>query len=377
LGAHQNILTVFPDMVFSLESQCCMFASEYAPLGDLTSNINDLGIGEVNSKRVARQVGSALDWMHSKNLCHLDVKLDNILVFRSDFSRVKLCDFGSVKSQGDIVIKKNELLPYCPPELVAKHANEYYQVDKVQDVFQFGIVVFFCLFGKLPWQRADSVADPNFHEFNAWRRKKTSKVPKNFKLMSSRGQKLFKKLLDPDPERRLRLAELPKMTGEDVRWLRRPGGSKSLVSSPVDPRYDPAAQFLSDGISQLTMGSFQSVHSNAVEKNKVLSTLLQHGVETTVDRTQKNSRIINWIQNGRTTDPAEQEEMQSRYKERKSSSLSSSGLGSDEVNFSAAGNNPSGVKTVTEETAVLVVPGSSLGAGETSCTDDIDSGNYH
>ena len=54
--------------------------------------------------------------------------------------------------------------------------------------------------------------------------------------MSSRGQKLFKKLLDPDPERRLRLAELPKMTGEDVRWLRRPGGSKSLVSSPVDPR---------------------------------------------------------------------------------------------------------------------------------------------
>ena len=32
------------------------------------------------------------------------------------------------------------------------------------------------------------------------------------------------------------------------------------------------------------MGSFQSVHSNAVEKNRILSTLLLHGVETTVDR---------------------------------------------------------------------------------------------
>ena len=105
-----------------------MFATEYAPLGDLTSNVNDFGIGETNSKRVARQIGAALEWMHSKNLCHLDVKLDNILVFRSDFTKVKLCDFGSVKAQGDIVIKKNELLPYCPPELVAKHANEYYQV---------------------------------------------------------------------------------------------------------------------------------------------------------------------------------------------------------------------------------------------------------
>ena len=119
-------------------------------------------------------------------MCHLDVRLDNILVFKSDFSLVKLCDFGSVRTQvkskyrrnrfylmykfksintsqfnrsllsvlfkGDIVIKKNELLPYCPAELVAKHANEYYQVDRCQDVFQFGIVVFFCLFGRLPWQ---------------------------------------------------------------------------------------------------------------------------------------------------------------------------------------------------------------------------------
>ena len=70
-----------------------MFATEYAPLGDLTSNINDQGLGEVHSKRVARQIGSALEWVHSKNLCHLDVKLDNILVFKSDFTKVKLCDF--------------------------------------------------------------------------------------------------------------------------------------------------------------------------------------------------------------------------------------------------------------------------------------------
>lgn len=55
----------------------------------------------------------------------------------------------------------------------------------MQDVFQFGIVIFFCLFGILPWQRAD-VTDPNFGEFYAWRNKKTSKTPKNFKPMTSR-----------------------------------------------------------------------------------------------------------------------------------------------------------------------------------------------
>ena len=226
------------------------------------------------------------------------------------------------------------------------------QVDRVQDVFQFGIVIFFCLFGILPWQRADPVADPHFAEFCSWRRKRTSKIPKNFKPLSSRAHKLFKKLLDPDPERRLRLNELPKMTGDDMKWLRRHGGgSKSLVSLTGFPesisgigggggsRYPDASQLLSDGISQLTMGSFQSVHSNAVEKNKVLNTLLQHGVETTVDRSQKNSRIMYWIQNGRTTDPAEQLELQTKYNMQAKNgtldvvrgSVSSSGEGSEEL----------------------------------------------
>jgi len=203
------------------------------------------------------------------------------------------------------VIKKNELLPYCPPELVAKHANEYYQVDRVQDVFQFGIVIFFCQFGILPWQRAD-VTDPNFAEFINWRRKKTSKVPKNFKPMTNRAQKLFRKLLDPDPSKRLQLSELSKYT-ED-KWLR-----KSSKSNPGLGTGD--GKWLSDGISQLTMGSFQSVHSNAVEQNKILYTLLQHGVETTVDRSQKNSRIINWIQHGQASNSDEQEDKLSNLNE--------------------------------------------------------------
>ena len=69
-----------------------------------------------------------------------------------------------------------------------------------------------------------------------------------------------------------------------------------------------------DGQSQLTLGSFQSVHSNLCEKNSLLYTLLQHGktnlarhltafsisagVETTVDRSSKNNRIMKWIKQG-------------------------------------------------------------------------------
>ena len=38
-----------------------MFATEYAPLGDLTSNITELGLGEQHTKRVAGQVGTRQD----------------------------------------------------------------------------------------------------------------------------------------------------------------------------------------------------------------------------------------------------------------------------------------------------------------------------
>ena len=43
-------------------------------------------------------------------------------------------------------------------------------------------------------------------------------MPKNFKPMTSRGQKLFRKLLDPDATKRLKLTEVPKYL-ED-KWLR-------------------------------------------------------------------------------------------------------------------------------------------------------------
>lgn len=54
LSAHRNIVSTF-DVAFQTAS-FYVFAQEYAPLGDLTSNISDTGIGELHSKSVAKQV---------------------------------------------------------------------------------------------------------------------------------------------------------------------------------------------------------------------------------------------------------------------------------------------------------------------------------
>lgn len=54
LGAHKNIVTTY-NVAFETAG-FYVFSQEYAPLGDLTSNVSENGIGELYSKRVAKQV---------------------------------------------------------------------------------------------------------------------------------------------------------------------------------------------------------------------------------------------------------------------------------------------------------------------------------
>lgn len=96
-------------------------------LGDLTSNVSDTGIGELHTKRVAKQLAAALEHLHARDLVHRDVKLDNVLVFKSDFSRIKLCDFGETRRTGSVVLRRNEWLPYAPPEVLLIANDDNYK----------------------------------------------------------------------------------------------------------------------------------------------------------------------------------------------------------------------------------------------------------
>ena len=95
--------------------------------GDLTSNVTETGLGELHAKRVARQLAAAVHHIHSRELVHRDIKLDNILVFRSDFSRIKLCDFGETRRVNTVVRRHNEWLPYSPPEVLQIYTDETYK----------------------------------------------------------------------------------------------------------------------------------------------------------------------------------------------------------------------------------------------------------
>lgn len=87
---------------------------------------------------ILRQVGAALQYMHSHGMVHGDVKEDNILV-NSKFA-AKLCDFGlsrilPLKKQWTTLPKMQGTIGYIPPEMYESCVLGY-----CTDVWAIGII---------------------------------------------------------------------------------------------------------------------------------------------------------------------------------------------------------------------------------------------
>ena len=79
---------------------------DYASNGSLASILNpENPITEDKCKPIVAQLVLALEYLHSRNISHRDLKPGNIL-FDENFN-VKLCDFGEAK----IIEKKLEVSP--------------------------------------------------------------------------------------------------------------------------------------------------------------------------------------------------------------------------------------------------------------------------
>lgn len=90
-------------------------------------------------KNIGFQVLNGLNYLHSLNIMHRDIKPDNILIKNSE---IKICDFGLAKSPVPFNFQHNTLpvctLSYRPPELFG--TNKKY--DKSIDIWSLGCVLY-------------------------------------------------------------------------------------------------------------------------------------------------------------------------------------------------------------------------------------------
>ncbi|KAK7867166.1 hypothetical protein R5R35_008363 [Gryllus longicercus] len=282
LSAHPCVLSVYA--VAFRADHCYVFAQEYAPYGDLAGNVKAGGLPEEACKRVAQQLAFALEFLHSKELVHRDLKLENVLVFAPDMSKIKLCDFGETRRDGTLVSKvRCTWQAFQPPEVVEVVQNERYHCRVASDCWQLGIALFVCLTGCPPWQSADAISDAAYCAFSRWQKRRTTKLPPPFRRFAPRLLRLLRRLLEHKPDKRAPVVEVNKYLKDA--WVAAAAGGGgagtaggcSSGSRPRESSADDAPHATDEGNAHL---------------KKLLGS---YGLETTVDQKLISKRVWEWV----------------------------------------------------------------------------------
>lgn len=106
---------------------------------------------EHTAKKYFKQIAQALAYCHSQNICHRDIKLENILV--DDHGHVKLIDFGfSIKCNDKV-----RLTSFCgtPPYMSPQLASRSPYSGQSSDVWALGIALYLMITGKFPFRSSN------------------------------------------------------------------------------------------------------------------------------------------------------------------------------------------------------------------------------
>ncbi|CAL8115243.1 unnamed protein product [Orchesella dallaii] len=144
--SHPNIIVLYEQYDFSNELYVVM---ELVEGGDLFDAIADVTkFSEKDSKSMTKDIASALDYLHTRQIVHRDIKPENLLVyFQNDGQRrIKLGDFGLAQIAIGPMYTVCGTPTYVAPEILAETGYGL----KV-DIWALGVIVYVLLCGYPPF----------------------------------------------------------------------------------------------------------------------------------------------------------------------------------------------------------------------------------
>jgi len=187
--------------VINQDNQICL-VTELIEGGELHDYCTDFpgGVPERIGKWIFQKVLTSVDHLHDQDVCHLDLKLENIM-YNKDTRKVKLIDFGfaaettEYNDEGTKVekLQKNYCgsVHYAPPEIVKRTPYN----GKTADVWSLGVLLFVLLSGLFPFDDSHNRVEFIFDKIVAAEFFAPS-------FLSTDAKDILKMMLHPDPNKR-------------------------------------------------------------------------------------------------------------------------------------------------------------------------------
>lgn len=173
-----NILDVITD-----ESKYYI-VSEYFNGISLFDLVNKNNITLDNIIFIMKQMVTSMRMFDEKGFYHGGIRLDNILV--DENYNIKIYDLGITKANGGVNIRMNDNISFLSP-----HQLNINYTDIESDFFAIGVVMYYCLFKKMPFKIAKT-------EFDMLKNidKGINLDPEKITIFNEPLIKIIKKLLD-------------------------------------------------------------------------------------------------------------------------------------------------------------------------------------
>ena len=173
-----NILDVITD-----ESKYYI-VSEYFNGISLFDLVNKNNITLDNIIFIMKQMVTSMRMFDEKGFYHGGIRLDNILV--DENHNIKIYDLGITKANGGVNIRMNDNISFLSP-----HQLNINYTDIESDFFAIGVVMYYCLFKKMPFKIAKT-------EFEMLKNidKGINLDPEKITIFNEPVIKIIKKLLD-------------------------------------------------------------------------------------------------------------------------------------------------------------------------------------
>uniref|UniRef100_A0A6U6K7F4 Calmodulin n=1 Tax=Odontella aurita TaxID=265563 RepID=A0A6U6K7F4_9STRA len=288
----QNIVQLFE--VYKVKRKMWII-TELCSGGDLTSRME--GMTEADVVIILEQILRAISYMHKRNVCHRDIKLENIMYENPDVtSPIKLIDFGLSNkfTKGEKMLKACGTVYTAAPELLL--GTGY---TEQTDIWSIGIVAWVMLSQAYPFMKAleemndeakkEQLANAQYTFGKEWEDRKISKY----------GREFVANCLKKHPGARWFASEALEYVEDQ--WIPH---LESLAPSLLDVENSCVSNNNSDSLDGSGQGGMEtesggSCNGDSADKtpSPKLCNPLERSVASTKKRTKMSSDVLEGLQN--------------------------------------------------------------------------------